>query len=212
MTWLTNVMRDGMNIFFLWTGSYGMAIIILTVVIRVILFPFTITQMRTMRKMQELQPELKKLQEKYKKDPQRLNKETMELWRRERASPLSGCLPMLLQLPFLFALFRVLQGFNYAAQPGFLWLADLSLADTTYILPILAAVTTWWQNKIMTPSTGQGEPTQRVMGVAMPLMIGWMALRFASGLSLYWVVSNLLGILQQYLTVRPARRVQGGAE
>jgi YidC/Oxa1 family membrane protein insertase len=202
-----------MNFFFLWTGSYGLAIIILTVVIRVILFPFTITQMRTMRKMQELQPELKKLQEKYKKDPQRLNKETMELWRRERASPLSGCLPMLLQLPFLFALFNVLQGFDYAAQPGFLWLLDLSKADTSYMLPVLAAVTTWWQNKIMTPSTGQGDATQRVMGIAMPLMIGWMALRFAAGLSLYWVVSNLLGILQQYLTVRPVRRrAKGEAE
>lgn len=209
MAWLTGIMREGMNTFFQWSGSYGVAIILLTILIRVVLVPFTLSQMRMTRKMQELQPELKRLQEKFKKDPQRLNQETMALWKRARVNPLSGCLPLLLQFPFLIALFNVLQQFNYAAQPSFLWLADLSKADGTYLLPILAAVTTWWQSKI-TAMPGQNDPTQRTMTVAMPLMIGWMATRFASGLSLYWVVSNLLGVVQQYLMVRPAPRPAKG--
>ncbi|MCL6450675.1 MAG: YidC/Oxa1 family membrane protein insertase [Acetobacteraceae bacterium] len=204
MNWLTDVMRQGMDLFYSWTGSYGVAIILLTLVVRIVLFPFTISQIRMTRRMQELQPRLKELQEKYKKDPQRLNRETVELWRRHKVNPLSGCLPALLQFPFLIALFRLLQGYHYAAgAAGFLWLADLSQPDRVLILPLLAAVTTWWQSKISTPGAVEG--SQRFLMLAMPIFLGWMASRFAAGLSLYWVASNLLSIAQQYLMAPPVR-------
>jgi len=197
LSWLVSVMQQGMEYFFQLTGNYGIAIIILTVVIRVVLLPFTFSQVKAMKKMQELQPELKKLQNKYKNDPQRLNKETMELWKKHGVNPFSGCLPLLLQIPFLWAFFRMLYSYEPLIGAPFLWLSDLSLPDPTYILPVLAAVTTYWQSKIMSPAGV--DASQQTMLYMMPIFLGWLASQYAAGLSLYWVVSNLLGILQQYL-------------
>jgi len=200
MAWLTDIMWQGLEFFFRLTGSYGLAIIFLTLVVRVVLLPFTFSQMRSIRRMQELQPEIKKIQEKYKKDPQRLNQETMALWRKNKVNPLSGCLPLLLQFPFLIALFRVLQFYDYAAAAQFLWIQNLGAPDSTYILPILAAVTTFWQSRISTMPTGSGDSSQRTMLYIMPLFIAWISTRYAAGLSVYWVMSNVFAIVQQYLT------------
>ncbi len=199
MAWLAELMRQGMDFFFGLTGNYGVAIIVLTVLIRAVMLPFTWGQTRSLQKMQALQPELKKLQAKYKKDPQRLNKETMELWKKHGVNPLSGCLPLLIQLPFLWAFFRVLNDFEYVGVAGFLWIPDLARPDPLYILPLLAAVTTYWQSRASSPG-GAADPTQRTMLYVFPVMIGWFSLQFAAGLSLYWVMSNILFIVQTILT------------
>lgn len=204
-------MKHSLDLFYSLTGSYGLAIILLTLVIRVVLVPFTFSQMRGMRRMQELTPQLQKLQQKYKNDPQRLNREVMELWKKHKINPMAGCLPLLLQLPILWALFRVLYSYHYSASASFLWIPDLAKADPYYILPILAGVTTWWQSKISMVPGGTAEQTQRTMMYIMPLFIVWIALQYASGLSLYWVMSNVFGVVQQYLTnlsfkTRPAAK------
>jgi len=209
VSWLTEVMKTAISELFALTGSYGIAIILVTLGVRVVLLPFTFSQMRATRKMQELQPEIKALQQKYKKDPQRLNKETMELWKKHKVNPLSGCLPMLLQFPFLIALFRVLAYTDFGQ--GFLWIDSLSSTDHLFILPVLAAVTTYAQTRVGTPAAAAAEGSQKTMSLIMPVFVGWMASRFAAGLSLYWVVSNLFSIAQQYLTARAATPARGEA-
>jgi len=192
--WLLEVMRQSLEFFFNLTGSNGLAIILMTVVIRIILLPLTFSQTRSMQKIQELQPELKNIQQKYKNDPQRANRETVELWKKHKVNPMAGCLPLLLQFPILIALYQVLRVFEYPGSPRFLWIPDLAAPDKV-VLPILAAVTTYWQTKITT--TGN-DPSQKSMLIFMPLLVGWFAMSFPAGLSLYWVVSNLFGIAQQY--------------
>lgn len=198
MGFLTDLMRQGMDLFYSFTGGYAIAIILLTVAVRVVLLPFTISQIRATQKMQELQPKIKEIQKKYKNDPQRINRETMELWKKHKVNPLAGCLPLLLQFPFLIAFFQVLQSYEYVGPAGFLWVSHLARPDPIG-LPVLAAVTTWWQMKI-TPTGGGAEGSQRMMAMTMPILIGWMSTKFASGLALYWVVSNLFSIAQQYLS------------
>ena len=208
---LTESFRHGLDFLYAITGSYGLAIILLTVIIRVVLLPFTFSQTKSMRRMQELTPQLQKLQQKYKNDPQRLNREVMELWRKHKINPMAGCLPLLLQLPILWALFRVLYSYNYSAAASFLWLPDLAKADPYYVLPVLAGITTWWQSKVSMIPGGGAEQTQKTMMYIMPLFIVWIALQYASGLSLYWVMSNIFGVAQQYVTnwtirTRPAAK------
>lgn len=200
MTWLTTVMQQGMNVFYSWTGNYGLAIILLTTVIRLLLAPFQYSQVRSTQKMMMLEPQRKAIEKKYKNDPQRVNQETMELWRKNGVNPLGGCLPLLLQFPFIIALFRALDRFQYVGPAGFLWIQHLARPDTLFILPVLTGITTWWQQKISTPANDQ---TQKTMLFAMPVLIAFLSLRFAAGLALYWVFSNLLAILQQYLTPKP---------
>lgn len=204
MAWLTEAMRQGMVFFYELTGSYGLAIILLTVFIRLILLPLTWGQARSMIKMQALQPELKKLQKKYKDDPQTLNRETMALWRQHGVNPLSGCLGVLIQLPFLWAFFQMLNRFDYIGAASFLWVPNLGQPDPYWILPILAGVTTYWQTKSASPA-GANDPSQRMMLYVFPVMIVWLSYSFAAGLSLYWVMSNLLYIAQTYATTRGIR-------
>lgn len=218
---LANLLRDILAYFFRLTGDYGVAIILLTVAVRVILLPLNVSQMRAMRKMQELAPKAKELQAKYKNDPQRLNQETMKLYREHGVNPVAGCLPLLLQFPILIALFQAFQNPNLNAEavPAFLGLnlflpssgqhalvvglggIALPLGARYLVLPALAALTTYWQTVASTPAGA--DPSQRVMLYIMPVMIGYFSLTFPAGLSLYWVVSNLLSILQTYLTPKP---------
>jgi len=194
------VLMQGIEMFYSWTGNYGIAIIMLTISIRTLLLPLTQSQVRSMKKMRELNPKVEELKKKYKNDQQRLNKETMELYKANKVNPLSGCLPLLLQFPFIIALFRVLQDYPYQGPSNFLWLSNLGLPDPFYILPVLAAATTFWQSKVS--SMGGQEGAQQTMLYAMPLLIGWFSTRFAAGLSLYWVVGNLYGVAEQYVIGR----------
>lgn len=179
--------------------NYGLAIIFLTVLIKLVLYPLTLKQMRSMAVMQQLAPKVKEIQTKYKdKDPQKMQKKIMELYQEYNVNPLSGCLPLLIQLPILIALYRALLQFQYPdpAHASFFWIASLSqVGDHLYILPVLAGISTYLQSK-MTMTTN--EPTQRVMLFTMPLFIAWICTTVPAGLALYWVVFNILGIIQQY--------------
>lgn len=206
MAWLTGTMRQGLDTFYQMTGSYGIAIILLTLVIKMITLPLTFSQTKMTKKMALLNPELEELKKKYKNNPEKLNRETMELWRKHNINPASGCLPMALQLPFFIAFFGMLRNYVYTGPDQFLWL-KLAMPDPLYIMPILAAVTTYIQMK---QTTSAGDATQKSMLMFMPVMIGMVSLRFVAGLTLYWVASNVFTIIQQYL-VPGSAAVKGDA-
>ena len=191
------------------THNYGLDIILLTIVIKILFIPLTHKSMKSMKKMQDLQPEIAKLKEKYKDDKQAMNKATMELFKQYKVSPLSGCWPMFVQLPVFIALYQAL---SYAIElrhapfvciPSiYLCINDLSAPDPYYVTPILmggSMVLQQW----MTPSAG--DPMQKKMMLLMPVVFTYLFLSFPSGLVLYWLVSNVLGIGQQLLTNRMAR-------
>ncbi len=197
------------------TGNYGVAIIILSILVKAIFWPLSRRSYRSMQEMQKIQPEMKMLQEKHKDDKQRLNQEMMALYKRRKVSPLGGCLPMLVQFPFLIALYKALPlSFNLRHAPFVLWLGDLSAADTFFVdqlplpllgntpvgpLPLLMGVSMLIQQK-MSPT--MGDPRQAKMMMIMPVMFIFIFLSFPSGLVLYWFVQNLLSIGEQYLTRR----------
>ncbi|HHX94542.1 MAG TPA: membrane protein insertase YidC [Clostridia bacterium] len=199
-------------------ASYGIAIALFTVAVKVILFPLTRKQYVGMAKMQQIQPELQKIQKKYKNNPEKQQKEMMALYQKAGVSPFASCLPILIQLPILLALFTALQKFfdpvNHPAyvnldKANFLWIPSLGSPDPI-ILPILVAVGTFLQQKITMKAggvdTGGDNPaatTQKVMLYFMPLFIGYISRTFPSGLALYWVIYSILGIAEQLIIKRP---------
>ncbi len=201
MSWLIDIMKQGMDFFFLYTGNYGVAIILLTVIIKIITLPLTFSQTKQMKKMQNLQPKIKEIQEKHKKDPEKVNKETLAIWKENKVNPAMGCLPLLLQLPFFIAFFNVINNYDYIGATQFLWITDITVPDAFYIMPILAAGTTFLQMKA---SATSGDPSQKSMAFMMPIMIGVMSLRFPAGLTIYWTSNNVFTIIQQLLTPKPA--------
>jgi YidC/Oxa1 family membrane protein insertase len=209
-------------------GNVVLAIIVFTILVRAATYPLTMKQQRSSKAMQELQPELKKLQEKYKNDRERLAQAQWELYRQFGVNPLAGCLPLIIQLPILLGLYRAIVA-TLAATPhqlldlsGRLWVPSLSdvvplnnrfmwlnlaVPDPLYLLPILVVVTTWLSQKLVMPPTAssgssgdrsadQAAQMSRQMMMIMPLMFGFFSLSFASGLSIYFIVSNLIGIGQ----------------
>ncbi len=194
--WLIEPMLNMMKWFLEISGSYGMAIILLTIVVRIVILPLTVYQTKSMKKMQEVQPRMKELQAKYKDNPEKLNQEMMELYKKEGANPFAGCLPMLIQLPILWALFEVFRVFN-PAEMGystlFLW-ADLSTKDIP--LAILTVVAMFLQTYLSGGTAS--DPNQKIMLWMMPLLFGWIAFTMpTSGIVLYWVVSTIFGLVQQ---------------
>lgn len=181
--------------------SYGIAIIVLTVIIKVALLPLAVKQIRSMKGMQELQPKIQAIQKKYKGDRAKISSEMQRLYRENHISPAAGCLPLLIQMPFLISIYYALMGFPYdQAHESFLWLDSLAAPDTTYILPALAALSTWvisWQT---TPKNVQG--SQKTMLYIMPLFIGYISITFPSGLVIYWVVCNVFQFVQQTIMFR----------
>ena len=180
-----------------------MAIVALTLLINLALFPLKYKSIVSAQKMQKVQPQMKAIQEKFKKlkptDPKRqqMNAEVMALYKEHGVNPLGGCLPLLLQMPFFIAFYNVLSvAIELRHAPFILWIKDLSAADHTYILPILMTVTMVVMQK-MTP-TPTADPVQAKIMLAMPVFFGFMLAFTSSGLVLYWLTSNLAGILQQY--------------
>nr|WP_302520036.1 YidC/Oxa1 family membrane protein insertase [uncultured Allisonella sp.] len=199
--WLADMMAWAVQFFYNLTASlgfpsYGIAIIILTIVIKVLLLPFALKQIKSMKGMQEIQPKVAALQKKYKNDRAKLSIEMQKLYREHNISPLAGCLPLLIQMPFLVSIFYALQGFQYdPAHASFLWLSSLASKDPTYVLPILSAVSTWALSAQTAPKNAEGP--QKMMTYFMPLFIGYISINFPSGLVIYWVVSNLFQLVQQ---------------
>jgi len=178
------------------TGNYGVDIILLSVFLKIIFTPLTHKSQQSMKAMQKLQPELKRLQQKYKGDKQALNREMMELYKRRKVNPFSGCLPMLVQLPVFFALYQgLLNSIELRHSPFILWIRDLADKDPTYISPLLMGASMFLQQKMTTMPTA--DPTQAKMMMLMPIFFTFIFLSFPSGLVLYWLVTNILTIAHQ---------------
>jgi len=223
MEWLGVPVLLVMNFFYRFIGNYGVAIILLTVVTKVLFYPLTVKSMTSMKKMQTIQPQANALRAKHKSDPQRAQRETLELYRREGVNPLGGCLPMVIQVPIFYALYIALSVSVELQNAGFicfgrapdwlpfvggadLWICDLAAQDPLYVLPILMGVTMFVQQK-MQPT--MGDPNQAKMMLIMPFVFTFMFLKLPAGLVLYWTVSNALQILQQRLMNRKPARVAG---
>ena len=204
-----------LNFFHSFTRNYGIAIILVTVLFKAIFWPITQKGMKSMKNMQKLQPKKVKIKEKYKGDPARMNQEVMSLYKTYKVNPLGGCLPMVLQIPVFFALYKVLlQCIELRHAPFMLWITDLSAPDRLWIgfdlpylggipvLTLLMGASMFFQQKL-TPTTA--DPTQAKIMMFLPVIFTFMFLNFASGLVLYWFVNNLLAILQQYLINRGSK-------
>lgn len=190
--------------------SYALAIVILTVIIKVVLYPLTKKQMQSMVMMQKLAPEIKAIQEKYKnKDPQKMQQLIMELYKQHNVNPMAGCLPLLIQMPILIALYRALFDFPFLnpEHAHFFWVDSLSQRDPYFLLPILAAVTTYLQTKL---TANTQDATQKTMLYTMPVLIGWIASTVPAGLALYWVVFNVVGAIQQWFINRDTLHLKEG--
>ncbi|MBE6062008.1 MAG: membrane protein insertase YidC [Clostridium butyricum] len=191
--------------------SYVLAIFVFTLVIRVLILPFNIKAAKSTRGMQKIQPQVKKVQEKYKNDPQKMNEEVMKLYKENNVSMAGGCLPSLLPIPILMALYWVFMGINLpdGQIASFLWIKDVFAPDPYYILPILAALSTYLPSYLMTKSTPQQENGINMgsMNLVMAGMTGFMALNFKSILVLYWIIGNFIQLVQTYfLNYKPAMK------
>ncbi|AZV58976.1 membrane protein insertase YidC [Clostridium sp. AWRP] len=174
--------------------SYGIAIILMTIIIRIIILPLGIKQARSSLIMNEIQPEVKKLQEKYKKDPQKAQQEMMKLYKEKGASPFSGCLPLLIQWPILIALYYVFNNLSGINGVSFLWIGDL--AKTDIFLAILSGITTFLSGYLMMSGNSEQAKQAKTMNIAMSAVMVFMSIKFKAALVLYWVVSNLIQIAQ----------------
>lgn len=184
-----------LKFFYRYVGNYGIAIIIITIILKVLFFPLTHKSYKSMKDMQKIQPEMTRLREKFKNDRDAMNKAVMELYRDHKVNPLGGCLPMVVQIPVFFALYKALMfSIELRHAPFFLWITDLADKDPYYITPIIMGATMFIQQK-MTPS--QMDPMQQKMMLALPVVFTFMFLGFPSGLVLYWLVNNILTIGQQ---------------
>ena len=191
----------GLQFFYRYVDNYGISIIIVTLIIRLLTFPLQYKSFKSMKKMQQLQPEMAKLKEKYKDDPKKMQQETMELFKKGGANPLSGCFPILLQMPIFFALYQVLNSaVELVGAPFYLWIVDLSVKDPYYVLPVLMTISMFVQTK-MNPGAST-DPTQKKIMYLMPLIFGFFMKDFPAGLNLYITVSFVFGIAQQLLVYK----------
>ena len=178
-------------------GNWGWAIVLFTILVKIILFPLSYKGLMSMQKLKDLAPKMKELKEKYGSDPAKMNQQMMQLYKKHGANPMGGCLPMLLQIPIFFALYRVLLNADeLQGAPWIGWITDLSRQDPYFILPILMGVTMYIQQKI-TPNT-MTDPTQQKIFQWLPVIMTFFFLTFPAGLVLYWLVNNILTIAQQY--------------
>ena len=195
--------------------NYGWAIILFTIALRVLMFPLNLMQAKSTRAMGIIQPRIKKLQEQYKNDPAILHRETQALYRKYKVNPLSGCLPLLVQMPILFALFSALRNFEYVGGSSFYWLKSLTEPDPTFVLPIVVGLSSYLQSKVTIASQpAAANETAKMMNYVtlygMPVMLAFMSNNFVAGLAIYWSVFNVLGFLMQMLINMSVSRAQEG--
>ena len=200
------VLQDILNIFYQLTAtlgfpSYGLAIILMTLVIKMLMYPLTVKQVKSMKGMQILQPKMKELQTKYKDKPEKLQQEMIKLYKETGVNPMAGCLPLVLRMPIFIVIFYGLRDFTFNGATSFLWLTDLAQPDPLYILPVLSALTTYYQQKQTSTEMNQ---QAKMMLMFMPLFIGYISTTFSSGLVLYWVTMNTVQIVQQWWMSRDA--------
>ncbi len=191
----------------LFSGNYGLAIVIVTIIVRLILLPLNVKQLKSSKAMQDIQPQLKELQKKYSsKDAntqQKLQKETMALFQSNGVNPLAGCLPIVVQMPVLIAIYQAIMRTPAIKEGSFLWF-ELGAPDPFFILPIIAGGATFLQQKLMMAGSPAGQnPQMQVMLYMMPIMITVFAIFFPSALALYWVVGNIFMVAQTVFIRRP---------
>ncbi|RXZ83869.1 protein translocase component YidC [Paenibacillaceae bacterium] len=175
-------------------GSYGISILILTIIVRTLILPLTLKQYRSSKAMQALQPEMKKIKDKYKDNPQKQQEETMKLFQQHQVNPLAGCLPLIVQMPIFIALYNAIYWNPEIREHTFLWL-QLGQKDPYYILPVIAAITTFVQSKMMPQQPNN--PMQAIL-LIFPVLIFVMAMSFPAALPLYWIYTNIYTIIQNY--------------
>ncbi|WP_053361219.1 YidC family membrane integrase SpoIIIJ [Bacillus sp. FJAT-27251] len=194
-------------------GSFGLSIIIVTLLLRFAILPLMIKQTKNSKAMQAIQPEMKKLKEKYsskdQKTQQKLQQETMALFQKHGVNPLAGCFPLLVQMPILIGFYHAIVRTREIANHNFLWF-DLGSPDPIYLLPLIAGVTTFIQQKMMMVGM-EDNPQMKMMLYLMPIMIVVFAVSFPAALSLYWVVGNIFMIVQTYFIKGPDLRKQQAA-
>ncbi len=200
MDFLSHIVQQVINFLYgvtstLGVPNYGLAIIMMTIIVKGALYPLTKKQIESTKAMMNIQPKMKALQEKYKNDKARLNVELANLYKTEGVNPLAGCLPLLIQMPIMIGIFYGIRDFQYAGPSGFLWMESISAPDALHILPVLSALTTFVQSKQTLPDVSSSQ--NKLMLYFMPLFIGYISLNFPAGLVLYWVVMNLMQIGQQ---------------
>ena len=203
MSYLYNLLKQFLALLLTTTdkyvGNFGVSIIIVTILIKIALLPLTLKQDKSMKEMKKIQPELEKLKEKYANDKQMLNIKTMELYKEHKVNPLGGCLPLLLQLPILFALFGVLRSGIIPKDSSFLWL-KLSVPDPFFVLPVLNGAVSFFQQKLM--GSADSNPQMKNMMYIFPIMMIMFSVKMPSGLQLYWLTSSILAVVQQYFIMK----------
>ncbi len=190
-----------------WVGNWGWAIIILTMLIKLVFYPLSAASYKSMAHMRRMQPKMEVLKERYRDDKQKMQQATMELYKTEKINPLGGCLPILVQIPVFIALYWVLlESVEMRQAPFALWIKDLSSADPYFVLPVLMGAS-MLVTQMLSPQ--MGDPLQRKVMMALPVVFTVFFAFFPAGLVLYWVVQNLLSILQQWSITR---RIEAGAK
>jgi YidC/Oxa1 family membrane protein insertase len=224
LAWLTQILKPietllSYIIEFFYRGipSYGIGIILLTIVVRIILLPLTISQTRSMARMQMLQPELKEIQKQYKDDQQRMQQEVMAFYKKNNVNPLSGCLPLILQMPIFFALFQLLRdlgakvlGAGSQTIYKFLWM-DLRTPDPFYVLVILMVGTMIITSKMTQTDMTKTGTSQALMTYLLPVVFGFISIRLQAGILIYWVTTNVWSIGQQYFVNKMVLKEKGKA-
>ena len=222
MSLIVEGMTNLLNILYNFSASlgfpnYGVAIILLTILIKTIIYPLTYKQMKSMRKTIDLQPKIKAIQAKHKNNKEKANAAVMELYKEHKVNPMGGCLPILVQLPIFWALYSTLLKFQYGTDPAVYTFLSFDLTKTygfalSYhlILPIFAAATTFLQTKLTNPNTS--DPTQKTMLYLMPAFFAYISATVPAGLALYWVTMNVVSIFQQlYINRRLASQAKSAA-
>lgn len=214
LSWFITYVAD------LFNGSYGLSIVITTVMVRLVLLPLMIKQTKSSKAMQEVQPEIKKLKAQYsskdQKTQKKLQEETMKLFQANKVNPLAGCFPIVIQMPILIAFYHAIIRTDAIKHHDFLWFS-LGHADPYHILPVIAAITTFVQQKILLGRTGNANPQMAMMMYIFPIFIGGMAFYFPAALALYWVVGNIFMVVQTHFIYAAPKKTEitdqtGGAK
>ena len=215
MNLISNLLGQVLKFILEFATNYGLAIVLFTVFVKILLLPLTIKQTKSMKAMQDIQPKIKEIQEKYKSKPEKQTQEIMKVYQEAKINPMAGCLPLLIQFPILIGLYNVLRNpvkygvftslaAQKAADTGFLWMNSLSSPDKTLIIAILAGATTFITQKLTMPSDQQ-QGSMKFMTYFMSFMMFWWGISFPAGLALYWTVSNLFQLAQYYLIMNPLK-------
>lgn len=212
MEFLYKIFAGVLNELYSVTGNFGLAIIGITVLVKLVTLPLTLKQDKSMRSMKDIQPEIDAIKTKYKDDPKMVNQKTMELYQEKKINPAAGCLPLIIQMPILFALFGILRvdatgNFVYLPEISgnvkFLWMT-MNTPDQFYILPVLNGILSFLQQKLT--GSGDSNPQMKNMMYMFPIMMVFISYKMPAGLQVYWVVSSLAGIIQQYWIIKKGEK------